>query len=71
MAIAVGAGVFYWLGAYKLAFWILVYAIVYGGLNAVRGANRAQWAFQRDTGLVIAVLIPVAWHIGELAGYFG
>ena len=71
MAIAVGAGVFYWLGAYKLAFWILVYAIVYGGLSAVRGDNHAQWAFRRDTGLVIAVLIPVAWHIGELAGYFG
>jgi len=70
MAIAVGAGVFYWFGDYKLAFWILLYAIVYGGLCALRGDNHAQWAYRRDTGLVIAVLIPVAWHIGELAGYF-
>ena len=36
MAIGLGAGVFYWLGIYKLAFWILVYAIVYGGLSVLR-----------------------------------
>ena len=37
MAIGLGAGVFYWLGIYKLAFWILIYAIVYGGLSVLRG----------------------------------
>jgi hypothetical protein len=26
--------------------------------------------YRRGSGLTIAVLIPVAWHIGELAGYF-
>ena len=40
MAIGLGAGVFYWLGIYKLAFWILVYAIVYGGLSVLRGETR-------------------------------
>jgi len=70
MGIAVLAGAFYWLGWYKLAFWILTYAIVYGGLNVLRGDNQRQWLFRRDSALTIAVLIPVTWHIGELAGYF-
>jgi hypothetical protein len=69
MGIAVAAGVFYWLADYKLAFWILLYAIVYGGLGALRGDNHAQAIYRRGSGLTIAVLIPVAWHIGELAGY--
>jgi hypothetical protein len=70
MAIGLGAGVFYWLGIYNLAFWILVYAIVYGGLNVLRGNGQIQPVYRRDSGLAIAVLIPVAWHIGGLAGYF-
>jgi hypothetical protein len=69
MCIAVGAGLFYWLAWYKLAFWILIYAIIYGGLGALRGDNHAHLLYRRDSGLVIAVLIPVAWHIGGLAGY--
>jgi len=69
MGIALGAGVFYWLADYKLAFWILIYAIVYGGLGALRGDNYTQAVYRRGSGLTIAVLIPVAWHIGELAGY--
>jgi uncharacterized membrane-anchored protein len=69
MGIGLAAGVFYWLGVYKLAFWILVYAITYGALGALRGDNHTQLAYRRDSGLVIAVLIPVAWHIGRLAGY--
>jgi hypothetical protein len=69
MGIGVAAGVFYWLGCYKLAFWILVYAITYGALGALRGDNHTQLVYRRDSGLVIAVLIPVAWHIGRLAGY--
>ena len=69
MAIAVVAGLFYWLGSYQLAFWILMYAIVYGGLVALRGHDH-RWAIQRrDAALTVAVLIPVAWHIGALAGY--
>jgi len=69
MAIGLGAGVFYWLGIYKLAFWILVYAIVYGGLSVLRGETRMQPIYRRDSGLAIAVLIPVAWHMAGLAGY--
>jgi hypothetical protein len=69
MAIGLGAGVFYWLGVYKLAFWILVYAIVYGALGALRGDNHTQPVYRAGSGLTIAVLIPVAWHIGALAGY--
>ena len=69
MVIAVGAGVFYWLGCYKLAFWILVYAITYGGLGALRGDNHVQSAYRGGSGLTIAVLVPVAWHMGALAGY--
>jgi len=69
MAIALGAGIFYWLADYKLAFWILVYAIVYGGLTALRGEHQTQLVYRRGSGLTVAVLIPVAWHIGELAGY--
>jgi len=70
MAIGLGAGVFYWLGIYNLAFWILVYAIVYGGLSVVRGHGRTQPIYRRDSGLATAVLIPVAWHMAALAGYF-
>lgn len=70
MAIGLAAGVFYWLAFYKLAFWILVYAIVYGGLGVLRGDNHAQVLYRRGSGLTVAVLIPVAWHIGGLAGYF-
>jgi hypothetical protein len=69
MGIAVGAGVFYWPGLYKLAFWMLIYAIIYGGLSALRGDNQTQLVYRRGSGLTIAVLIPVAWHIGGLAGY--
>jgi hypothetical protein len=69
MAIGLGAGVFYWLGLYKLAFWILVYAIVYGGLGVLRGDNHAQLVYRRDSGLTIAILVPVAWHMARLAGY--
>ncbi|HXD12791.1 MAG TPA: hypothetical protein VNU65_01345 [Xanthobacteraceae bacterium] len=68
MGIAVCAGLFYWLAWYKLAFWILIYAIVYGGLCVLRG-NPAQLVHRRDSGLTAALLIPVAWHIGGLAGY--
>lgn len=69
MAIGLGAGVFYWLGIYKLAFWILIYAIVYGGLSVLRGDSHTQPVYRRDSGLATAVLIPVAWHMAGLAGY--
>jgi hypothetical protein len=69
MGIALGAGVFYWLAWYKLAFWILAYAITYGILGALRGDNHVQWAYRGGSGPTTAVLVPVAWHIGVLAGY--
>jgi hypothetical protein len=69
MAIALGGGVFYWLGSYTAAFWLLVYAIIYGGLDLLRGDN-GRLIHRDGSGLTIAVLIPVAWHVGQLAGYF-
>jgi len=41
----------------------------YGGLGALRGDNQAHSLSRRDSAVTIAVLIPVAWHIGGLAGY--
>jgi hypothetical protein len=73
MGIGFGGGVFYWLANYQLAFWILVYAIIYGALSALRGdgpQHAKQAVYRRGSGPTIAVLIPVAWHIGNLAGYF-
>ena len=60
MAIGLAAGIFYWLAWYKLAFWILIYAIIYGGLGALRGDNQTHALLRRDSALTIAVLIPVA-----------
>ena len=62
-------GVFYWLASYKLAFWILVYAIIYGGLGILRGDNQVRPVFRGDSEFTVAMLMPVAWHIGRLAGY--
>jgi hypothetical protein len=64
-----GGGVFYWLAEYKVAFWILVYAIIYGALSTLRDGGGRQPIYRKGSGLTIAVLIPVAWHIGRLAGY--
>jgi hypothetical protein len=69
MAIAVAAGLLYWLGMYKLAFWILLYAITYGSLVALRGQDERRAIQRRDAALTIAVLIPVTWHVAALAGY--
>ena len=49
MGIGVAAGIFYWLAWYKLAFWILIYAIIYGGLGALRGDNQAHMLLRRDS----------------------
>jgi hypothetical protein len=69
VGIALIGGLFYWLAWYKLAFWILTYAIVYGALGVLRGDNQARFLYRGDSGVVTAVLMPVAWHIGTLAGY--
>ncbi len=37
--------------------------------GAVRGDNHVQWAYRGGSGATTAVLVPVAWHIGVLAGY--
>jgi len=70
MAIGRVAGIFNWMAWYKLAFWILLYATIYGSLGALRGDNLAHALLRRDSALTIAVLIPAAWHIGGLAGYW-
>ncbi|MGB3746365.1 MAG: hypothetical protein WBD11_17835 [Xanthobacteraceae bacterium] len=69
MGIGLVAGVFYWLASYKLAFWILIYAIIYGGLGILRGDNHARPIYRGDSEVTVAVLMRVAWHIGRLAGY--
>jgi hypothetical protein len=69
MGIAFGAGIFYWAGCYKLAFWALIYAIVYGGLGVLRGDNQSQPVYRGGSGFATAVLVPVAYHMGALAGY--
>jgi hypothetical protein len=69
MGRGVVAGVFYWLASYKLAFWILVYAIIYGGLGILRGDNQTRPVYRGDGELTVALLMPLAWHIGRLAGY--
>jgi len=40
MAIRLVAGIFYWMAWYKLAFWILLYAIIYGGLALCAATTR-------------------------------
>jgi hypothetical protein len=40
--ITVGAGLCYWFEWYQLAFWVLVYAIVYGILSALRAIMKAS-----------------------------
>jgi hypothetical protein len=42
VGIAVVAGLFYWFEWYQFAFWILIYAIVYGVLDAARSIIRAS-----------------------------
>jgi len=69
MGIGVGGGVFYWLADYKLAFWMLVYAIIYGALSVLHGEQRKQAIYRKGSGLATAILIPVAWHMAALAGY--
>ena len=40
MAIGLAAGIFYWLAWYKLAFWILIYAIIMAGLELCAAITR-------------------------------
>jgi hypothetical protein len=42
VVIALGAGVCYWFEWYQLAFWILIYAIVYGILGALRAVMKTS-----------------------------
>jgi len=42
VGIAIVAGLCYWFAWYQLAFWILIYAIVYGVLDAVRAIIKAN-----------------------------
>jgi hypothetical protein len=67
--IGIVAGICYWFAWYNLAFWILLYAIVYGGLSALRGDSQTEPAYRGGSGAATAILVPVAWHVGVLAGY--
>ena len=72
MSTALCAGVFYWLGVYKLAFWILTYATVYGGLGVLRGGQSGALGLSRrfrpDHGGADPGHLAYR-HIGVLAGY--
>jgi hypothetical protein len=68
MGIGLVAGVFNWLALYKPAFWILIYAIVYGALGLLHGDNHARPIYRGGSEFTVALLMPVAWHIGGLAG---
>ena len=46
-----------------------LYAIIYGGLGILRGDNHARPLFRGDSEITVALLMPVAWHLGRLAGY--
>jgi hypothetical protein len=86
IGIAVGAGLFFWLHMYKWAFWILVYAIANGALAAIYAVINPGWYYSRvlsegvmpnytylfiSKGIIIAILVPIAWYVGVLAGYIG
>jgi hypothetical protein len=43
VGIAAVAGLCYWFEWYQLALWILIYAIVYGVLDAVRTTVKASY----------------------------
>src|SRR5262249_5630286 len=44
-------------------------AIVYGALGILRGDNHARPIYRGDSEFTVALLMPVAWHIGGLARY--
>jgi hypothetical protein len=84
MAIALCAGLCYWIKWYGLAFWILIYAIVYGALRAMRATVKPNGLIEGTlaTGtepdyitcflvneVPIMFMIPVAWRVGVTAGY--
>ena len=69
MGIGLVAGVFYWLASYKLAFWILIYATVYGALGILRCDDHARPIYREDSEFTVALLMSVAWHVGGLADY--
>ena len=70
MGIGLVAGVFYWLASYKLAFWILIYAIIYGGLGILRGDNHARPIYRGDSEVTVAVLL-ISLARGYQAKIFG
>ena len=64
MAIGLAAGFFYWLAWYKLAFWILIYAIIYGGLDVTvhlrvddRRAHSGRLAYRRISRLLVTASV--------------
>jgi hypothetical protein len=45
-------------GVVQIGFRILIYAIICGGLGALRGDNQTQIVYRQGSGITIAVLIP-------------
>ncbi len=82
-------GLAYWFGAFGLAFFILCYSILNGGLAATYSMVNPNWYWRKramaglgpfDAGggvaslvvtklLILAIEVPLAWHVGKLAGY--
>ena len=84
LGIAAFAGVFYYNGWYAGAFWILLLGIVNGVLGGLRAFVDPRWYTSQAAeagvepnygmllfakGIALAILVPMAWHVGVLAGY--
>lgn len=85
VGIAAFAGAFYYHGWYSGAFWILVLGIANGVLGGLRAFVDPRWYVAQASeagveanhamlllakGISLAILVPMAWHVGALAGYF-
>ncbi len=82
---AVVVGALYWFGFYGVAFWIVVFLLVNGGLGLLKAYTNRDWyeAGARAAGVepnfpmlvvsklwVIPLLIWAGWHVGSAADYF-
>jgi hypothetical protein len=85
LGIAFGAYFFYMIEWYGFSFWILIYAIVNSAMGAVWAvADPNAYASHASAhgvlpnytqlfitkGIALAILVPVAWHVGSRAAYF-
>ncbi len=85
LGLAAAVAIFYWLGWFNWAFWVLAIAICGSVFATIRAVINPHWyivgALMAGVdpnykmlfvakALSLAVLIPLAWYMGRLAGYF-